>query len=355
MPRVLIVTHEFAGSGAAVMLDALLDHWLRDHGWQVDLYRFDPRLPIPGTLTGAGARIVDRINPDEYALALANSVAQPHLVRAVARQLAERVPCMLWVHEGGAPLWHSDLKAAEWRDLFAAFALVVFQTPWQRDKVFASFIAPLDSRRVAIVPNGLPPFATAPSPPERPADGRRRVIFLGNLQPRKRPQDLAIAVERLGRTDIECVFAGSAGLLGPWARDLTRLVEARHSDFRLLGEMPRAAALAQLAASDLLCLPSAEESQALVLLEAASLGIPFCSADLPCYGGIWQHGRDCLLYPVGKTDLLALQLSALLDSEAMRRSLAAEARRTARRFDFRLFADMFTGLARSLIRDGGRA
>lgn len=350
MPRILVVTHEYTGTGAAVMAGAIVEHWLRGRGWAVDLYRYDARLAIPESLLAAGARIVERIAPADYALVLANTIAQTQLLQFVAHKLAPHVPCMLWVHEGDTPLWSTDLKAVDWVRLFSAFAHVVFQSAWQRDKVFASFLNYLGPERVSAIANGLPPFAAAAVQPLRPADGRRRVLFIGGVYPRKRPEDLAIAVEKLGRSDVECLFLGPNGHLAACAADLPRLLQTRPADFRAPGELPRAATLSHLAGADVFCLPSGQESQPLTLLEAAALGVPICASDLAPYEGIWRHGHNCLLHPVGHTDLLAANLALLLDNAQLRQSLVAGARQTLRRFDFDRFAAQITWAAESVMR-----
>jgi glycosyltransferase involved in cell wall biosynthesis len=345
MPRVLIVTHEYTGTGAAVMTQAIVEHWVRRCGWQVDLYRLQAGLALPQALIDAGVGVVERIRPADYALVLAVTVAQPQLLHFVAHKLAPQLPCLLWVHEGDTPLWTTPLTAADWLRLFSAFAHVVFQNAWQRDKVFASFLNPLGPERASIVPNGLPPFDRGAVDPLRAAAGRRRIVFIGGVYPRKRPEDLAVAVETLGRDDIECLFLGPTAHLALCAADLPRLLDSRPADFRAPGELPREASLSYLAGADVFCLPSAQESQPLTLLEAAHLGVPICASALAPYEGIWRHGVNCLLHPVGNTELLAHNLALLLGNERVRQALAAGARQTLRHFDFDRFAAQFTGIA----------
>lgn len=347
MPRVLVVLHSYGGNGAAVMTAAIVRHWLGTLGWRVDLYRWNPDTAIPEELTAAGARIVDRVVPSDYALVVMVTVAMPALLASVARLLARRVPSILWVHEGDAPLWSATLRMSDWLRVFQAFGTVVFQTTWQRDKVFASFLAPRDPASVVVVPNGLPPVDADAILPQRPAAGRRRAVFVGGVYPRKRPQDLALAVELLGRREVECLFIGATANMASCAPDLHRLVAARPEDFRVIGELPRPETLSHIAGADLLCLPSDQESQGLVLLEAAALGAPICASDLPPYAGIWRHGRNCLLHPVGDTDLLAVNLLLLLDRPTVRQRLVAEARRVAQRFVFARFAAEFTATAQA--------
>ena len=350
MPRIVAIAPEYVGTGAGQMAEAIIRHWLGIGGWRIDILRRSPTMPVPVALTDAGARVVDRIAPQDYALALVVGVGAVGVVQSIAAKLAPRLPCLLWVHEGETPLWTSNLKVADWLRLFQAFAAIVFQTPWQRDQVFASFLGRIPPARISVVPNGLPPFDEAALRPARASQGRRRVVFVGGVYPRKRPEDLALAVEALGLPELECVFIGSTAHLGTCALRLRQLLQAHPERFRLLGELPREATLAHVAGADILCLPSSSESQPLALLEAATLGTPICATDLPPYAGIWRHGHDCLLHRVGDIRTLAANMLLALRSDPARVSLAQAARRTAQRFDFARFADTFTRTAEAAMR-----
>jgi glycosyltransferase involved in cell wall biosynthesis len=350
MPRIVAVAPEFVGTGAGQMAAAIIRHWLVADGWQVDVFRRSPTMAVPVALTDAGARVVDRIAPQDYALALVVGIGAVDMVRSIATKLAPRLPCLLWVHEGETSLWTSDLKVVDWLRLFRAFAAVVFQTAWQRDQVFASFLGRIPPARICVVPNGLPSFDEAAIRPARASPGRRRVVFVGGVYPRKRPEDLALAVEALRLPELECVFIGSTAHLATCAPRLRQLLQAHPERFRLLGELPRAETLDHVAGADMLCLPSASESQPLALLEAATLGVPICASDLPPYAGIWRHGHDCLLHRVGDTRTLAGHMLLALRSDPARVSLAQAARRTAQRFDFARFAEAFTRTAEAAMR-----
>jgi glycosyltransferase involved in cell wall biosynthesis len=350
MTRVLVVAREYEGTGAGEMAGALARHWLGACGWKVDLHRSPAARPVPAALTDAGAGVVDGIALRDYGLAVVVGLGSTDTLRSVAVKVAPHLPCLLWVHEDDAPLWSADLKPLDWLRLFRAFAAIVVQTAWQRDTAFGSFLARVPPARISIVPNGLPPCTDSPRATVRPPAGRRRVAFVGGVYPRKRPQDLVRAIELLGLPDVECAFIGTTAHLESCAPGLRQLLQAQPERFRLLGEMPRAAALAHVAGADALCLPSASESQPLALLEAAALGVPICASDLPPYAGIWRHGHDCLLHPVGAIGTLARNLRLALDNDTVRRSLAHAARDTALRFDFARFATEFTRAAEAAMR-----
>lgn len=119
---------------------------------------------------------------------------------------------------------------------------------------------------VGTLANGVPdpgwaPVDTAPGP--------LRAVFVGALEPRKRP-DLfveAVALARRGGADVEGLLAGD----GPCWTSLFRLVDALGAPVRLVGSVSDAGAL--MAEADLLVLPSVAEGGApLVVQEAAARG-----------------------------------------------------------------------------------
>ena len=149
--KVLVATHSYSGNGAAVMLLALLGHWVRVLGWIVDVL-LDIESEVPADLAGIGVNIFSTANPDDYDFALVNTLVSSHFLET----LGPRVPTILWVHEGATVLWGSKLVPEQWRQLFGLAKRIVFQGPWQSETVFRSFLFPLPAGVVACVRNGLP-------------------------------------------------------------------------------------------------------------------------------------------------------------------------------------------------------
>ena len=118
-------------------------------------------------------------------------------------------------------------------------------------------------------------------------------------------------------------------LLPPRDRDLF----AQHpGPLQLLGESSRRDTVARTAAAHVFCLPSEDESFPLSCLEAAAQARPLVLTDLPCYQGIWEHGVNALLSPVGDVQALARHLRKALTDTALATRLGAAAQQTARRY-----------------------
>ncbi|MGE4290611.1 MAG: glycosyltransferase [Desulfovibrio sp.] len=164
-------------------------------------------------------------------------------------------------------------------------------------------------KRLNVVYNAFAPGPSAP--PDREARKKRglRVLCLGNEAPAK-GLDVFLAavadyVQRFDARDVEFVVAG-ARKLGPMLQDLPAEVLARVRD---AGVVPHAEALDLLRHSDLLVIPSRQESMPNVLLEAFHSGLPVVCTRA---GGIPELVRD------GENGLLCALEDAVCLSEKIR-------------------------------------
>ena len=94
----------------------------------------------------------------------------------------------------------------------------------------------------------------------------------------------------------------------------------------LLSSLPPEAVQRLYRSADVFALPSADESMPIAPIEAAWHGVPVVLSDLECYDGVWKHGVNALLHPVGEVELLAWYLRMLIASPAMGQKLAKAAR-----------------------------
>jgi len=143
-------------------------------------------------------------------------------------------------------------------------------------------------------------------------------------------------------------------LVGPVERSsLDRLDEA---ELRELGESlvwpgARRDVPAVLAASDLLCLPTAyREGLPRVLLEGGAVGLPLVATDAPGCRDVIEHGVNGLLVRIGDAEGLAEAVLRLVDDPELRRRLGDAARRRVReRFDLSVVAAATGELYRELL------
>ncbi len=156
------------------------------------------------------------------------------------------------------------------------------------------------------------------------------VLFVGKLEPKKRPLDLLRAAARLG-AGTSALLVGS-GELQQECRDLrVQLgVSAVSAGFLNQSELGRA-----YAAADCLVLPSAAETWGLVVNEALATGLPCVVSDrVGCGADLVASGETGEIFPVGDVGALANALERIRDGNHERRDRAAVCRAKAAQYSF---------------------
>lgn len=332
--RLLLVNHEFTITGASMVLFRLATHFSAA-GHEVDIFPVNPADgPMKARYEAAGIPVLASMVPREYDLALCNGIGAAGHVQ----QIAPHLPVIWLVHEAEVAL-NLLLQHHEIIPTFAQASAIVYQSPFQAD-VLRSFTYQLDPRKFHIIPNGVEvpdelPLALVP-----PKKRALRVVQVASVEPRKRPGDLIRAVANSG-LDVECIFCGRIYGLDD---DALALAEAAPEQFRFTGEVEPVEALAWARSADVFCLASSSETQGLAAYEAALLGRPLLLSDLPCYRDVFSHGRNCLTFPPGRPDMLALSLAMYAGSPELRAEMGEAAQRMARRFTNAAFFARFDAL-----------
>ncbi|HTD53289.1 MAG TPA: glycosyltransferase family 1 protein [Thermoanaerobaculia bacterium] len=245
-----------------------------------------------------------------------------------------------WTH----PEWH------------AARTLVGFVPLWERTAeraarllcVSKSTATELESRypetapRVRVVLNGVDPELTpAPEGPaadtirRRFAQGRRYILYLGTLEPRKNVETLVAACERLWsgrRSRPDLVLAGGMG----WKTSSLNRRIAR-SPFRdkihLAGYAAREVARELYRAAEVFVFPSLAEGFGLPLLEAMACGVPVVASTAPA---LVEVGGDAALYAEAMdSGGLAHQIERALEDRPLADRLRLAGLARARDFSWR--------------------
>lgn len=333
--RILLVNHEFTMSGAAVNLLKIADHLVRS-GHECAVFPGRPSTgPIEAEYARRGIPILHKVAFPEFAAVICNTIRTGPLVTMAA----PHARTIWWLRESESGLEYLLTRpsiASAFRDAH----IVVVQHEHQRDNVYRSFLYPRDPATVLVVPNG---FRIPRGGPTAAKTRPIRVIAVGSVYMLKRQGDLIRAIDRLGRSDIECVIIGDQIELEEGAR---RIAQAAPDRYRLLGQLPFDETLTWLRSSDICCLPSRSESQSNVLFEAALTGNALVATDLPSHRGIWENGENALLHPVGDVEALARAIARVADDVPLRRRLADAAATTAAEFtEERLFANVDRVLA----------
>lgn len=341
--RILMINHEFTITGASTVFLRMATHF-QAQGHNVEVFPLIPDDgPIKDRYAARGIPVIASAVPAKYDIAIANTIC----AAAAVMQVASVIPTIWFIHETEIGL-NILLKSPDLAKAFSQAAAIVYQTSFQAD-VYRSFTYQLDPGKFHIIANGIDitPHSIARdniAPKQLPL----RVVQVGTVEPRKRPGDLVRAVAMSG-LPIECIICGKIMQLEPEAM---QLVEAEPDKYRLNGETPEPETLGWVESADMFCLASASESQPVSVFEAALLARPLLLSDLPGYRNVFTHGRNCLMYPPGHIELLALSLRSYATSARLRAELGANAQRTAKGFSQAAFLTRFEGVIQSITAGG---
>jgi glycosyltransferase involved in cell wall biosynthesis len=259
------------------------------------------------------------------------TVGPPDLVHApsIAVPPKGKVPLVVTVHDAAPQLFPGAFPARSRRFMIRAMAAVARRADLviTVSDTAAGEIAehsPIRPDRIRVVPNGVSPPAVDSSDMQAVLRryglaGRRYVLWVGSLEPRKGVATLVGAMAQLRRRhpglDVETVLAGYQGWLGGVAgRDIRRLGRLGETD---LWCVYRGAAV--------FAFPSRHEGFGLPVLEAMSQGVPVVASDIPVLREV--AGDAALFAPPGDIERWADAIFSLLDDGAMARCMGDAGRR----------------------------
>lgn len=229
---------------------------------------------------------------------------------------------------GFLPLWESTVERA------ARFLCVSEATARELAELY-----PETRTRVAVAQNGVdahfsasPDGAAADRTRRRFADGKRYILYLGTLEPRKDVETLVGACERLWarrRSRPDLVLAGGAGWKSlPLHRRIAR--SAFRDKIHVAGYATRAVALELYRAADVFVYPSLAEGFGLPVAEAMACGIPVVASNIEA---LREVGGDAAIFvPPGDVLAFARGIERALDDETTRELLREAGPRRAARF-----------------------
>lgn len=321
--HILFAIHELAPNGAVVALLRMVQH-LRARGHQVTILRpaaSGPAAALEPEFRGVGATLASQVsNFARFDVAVGCTI----FADKIMGHLAGTIPTLWWIVEG-------LLGPAILRERGGLAALhqvdrLVFPTAPIHELYWQPLLGQLPPGRVEVIAPAVPPPPGQP----KPRDGVAfRVVCVGSVYPRKRQADLVRAVAQLDRPGLHCVLVGQFFEL---EGDADKLVKAQPERFTVTGVLPGEEVRAWQRSADAVCLPSDDETFGISPIEGAWYGVPPLLSDLPAYRGIWRHGGNALLHPVGDVTLLRWNLRMLMDDAPLRARLAAAARQVPLRF-----------------------
>jgi len=368
MRRITLVIHALGGGGAERVLAGMANHWVSeghsvtlvtlDDGAE-DAYDVDARVQrvalgvMRDSSHGVAAvgnnlgrlrslrRALRRARPD-FVIAFTDQIC----VLTLLATLGWRVPVI--ISERADPRRHPLgrawrwLRACSYRRCWAAVAQTDSVGDWLRPLV--------RGRPVYVIPNAVPLPAEderqrANELRERRPTGEHTIVAAGRLEHQKGFDLLVDAFAQLpaaSRAAWRLVIFGE----GSQRVTLTDQIERRglRDRVRLPGWTDKLGV--ELAAADLLVLPSRYEGFPNVLLEAMARGLPVVASDAPCGPAeIVRDGIDGLLVPKEDAAELARAIAQLIDNEPLRARMGERAVEVVSRYSkaeyFRRWAAVF--------------
>jgi len=172
--------------------------------------------------------------------------------------------------------------------------------------------------RIHVVPYGIPkPNGFTPGPAA--ADGAFRVLYVGQLAPRKGVRYLVEAFALLRHPKKELLIVGPRST--PSGLEGVSLSE----DIRFAGVLKGEDLSRAYAGAAVLVLPTLEEGLALVLGEALAQGTPVIATVNSGGADLFRDGEEGFLVPVRDPSALADRMQRLADDPALRARLAQAA------------------------------
>jgi GT2 family glycosyltransferase/glycosyltransferase involved in cell wall biosynthesis len=349
-PLVLFVSHETTLSGAPIQLVHLAG-WLQRHGWNI-LVATPDHGPISEMLIAAGVPTV--VEPTlltdlnhawlrercrEFDIVVANTIASWPAIRAAN---LEGIPALWYLHETlvavrlirAIPEMASALTMAD-----------LLVTPTRQT---ARIYEGLTEARIEIIPYGIsrPPVLSASE------SERIRFLTLGSFEPRKGQDILAEAIARLDPATLErCSFKLAGRVLDKAFYAELRSAVGGFPQVELIEALDHSSALTLLNETDIVVLPSRDETMPIVILEAMGLSKAVISADV---GGVSEWLRDgmngLLVERENPGALSEAVAKCVSEPEFVQRIRAAGARTFDRHFTLDGYASRFAELLSSLER-----
>jgi phosphatidyl-myo-inositol alpha-mannosyltransferase len=201
-----------------------------------------------------------------------------------------------------------------------------------------------------IVPNAIDVerFRRPRPRPAAFAHGRRHVVYVGRLEPRKGVDVLirAMAEVTRGAPDVTLVIAGD----GPLRADLEALAAQVGVAAIFAGRVADDELPAYFQSADIVCSPArGGESFGIVLLEAMACAKPVVASRIAGYEALVGPLECARLAAPGDSDAFAREISWLLESDDRRQTLGQRGAAAAREFDAEAIGRRLTGIYRSVM------
>jgi phosphatidyl-myo-inositol alpha-mannosyltransferase len=260
----------------------------------------------------------------------AHEPCTPAVARAAV--IASRVPVVGTFHAAGTgSYWYRTLRKMG-GDCIKAICVKIAVSPAAVEFVARYY----PEEEYHVIPNGVDTrlYAGARDQPEVPG----RILFIGRAEPRKGLIVLLQAFTQLRRR----LPGATLRLVGPQWTQVHHEVNKPGTGLTwpmpgiaALGRVSQEAKLREMAAAEVLCVPSVHgESFGIVLAEGLAAGLPIVASDLAGYRAVLKDGALGRLVPLGDPAALADELELVLGDADLRARLATRGIEAAKELDW---------------------
>ena len=318
------------------LYDRLLVEYLRHRGEEVEIVSLPWRSYAGGLLDNLSPSVRRRLSSIRADVILQDELAHPSLFR-LNRSLERpgRPPVVAIVHHlrcsEARPPWQNRLyRLVERRYLTSVNAFIFNSRATQKtveDLVGQgkpSVLAYPGANRFTLHLTREDLVARSKEP------GPLRLLFLGNVIPRKGLQTLLSALALLPREAWQLTVVGSMEVDAVYVRQIHRQIAAAglNGQVNFTGTLGKKELASCLARSHVLAVPSSYEGFGIVYLEGMAFGLPALATTAGGAKEIITAGRDGFLVPPGDIGALAEHLGTLMHDRdlLLTMSLAAQTR-----------------------------
>lgn len=298
-----------------------LVHYLREAGLQADVVSI-PQLPYVFSVLYS---LCLPFRLRAYHLIIEDEMAHPALwLFNLWAKRASKARVIALVHMFGwlaaRRRWRAALLRLTERTMLGACDLVIANS---RSTSEAAQRMGLPAEAIVVV---YPGFDVDLATPRHARRGHgTRLLFVGNLDPRKGLHTLVEAIHLLKDPEIVLDVLGDESSHPRYARRVRRLVANRGLEgaVRLHGRVDRQSVARFYSEADVFVLPSSYEPFGIVFAEAMSCGLPIIATSAGGTPELVVHGENGLLVPPHDVNALAEAIASLATDHELRRALGA--------------------------------
>jgi glycosyltransferase involved in cell wall biosynthesis len=326
----LVIYGSLEQRSGGYLYDRRLVEALRQRGDQVELISLPARRYAQNLLDNFDPQLRRRLQTGQYDLLLEDELNHPSLFWLNRRLRAAGAPIVAIVHllRSGEP----RARSLNWiyRRIERAYLRSVSGAVFVSRATGAAVEALLGAEIPGVVAHPGRDLLNGRIDRQKIAAraaqaGPLRLVFLGNLIPRKGLHTVLNALQRLPPDAAQLNVIGSPDLHPVYASRIRRWIGRMNGQVQLLGSLPHGAIQGHLMEAQILVMPSAHEGFAIAYLEGMGCGLPAVAGSAGGATELVRDGENGFLVPPNDPVVLAERLARLAGDRALLSELGQQA------------------------------